>query len=98
MARGGASHRLARMELSKSLPPDPTDLIDWMNGEGVLDLDWDFPVDGNLAEAGLDSKATSRLVTAVEDQFGFELGSLDLTKSNIGTPKALAALIASKLD
>ena len=82
------------MEVSKKNSPTPTEVIDWLNDEGVLELDWDFPEDGNLAEAGLDSMAVMQLVVAVEDRFGIELGPEDLTKANLATPTTLAALIA----
>ena len=62
------------MEVSKKNSPTPTEVIDWLNDEGVLELDWDFPEDGDLFEAGLDSMAVMQLVVAVEDRFGIELG------------------------
>ena len=86
----------ARMESSKNLSPNPTELIDWLNGEGLLELDWDFPEDGDLFAAGLDSMAVMQLVVAVEDEYGVELGPDDLTRANLATPTTLAALIASK--
>jgi|APGre2960657404_1045060.scaffolds.fasta_scaffold130390_2 acyl carrier protein len=86
----------ARMAISKNLKIDPTDLIDWMNGEGLLELDWDFPHDGDLAAAGLDSHAVVQLVVAVEDEYGVELLPADLTRENLATPASLAALISSK--
>ena len=82
------------MEVSKKNSPTPTEIIDWLNDEGVLELDWDFPEDGDLFEAGLDSMAVMQLVVAVEDRFGMELGPEDLTKANLATPTTLAALIA----
>ena len=82
------------MEVSKKNTPTPTELIDWLNDEGVIELDWDFPEEGDLFEAGLDSMAVMQLVVAVEDRFGIELGPEDLTKANLATPTTLAALIA----
>lgn len=82
------------MEVSKKNSPTPTEVIDWLNDEGVLELDWDFPEDGDLFTAGLDSMAVMQLVVAVEDRFGIELGPEDLTKANLATPTTLAALIA----
>ncbi|MEO5913178.1 MAG: phosphopantetheine-binding protein [Luteolibacter sp.] len=76
--------------------PSPTELIDWLNDEGVLELDWDFPEDGDLFTAGLDSMAVMQLVVAVEDRFEVELGPEDLTRANLATPTTLAALIAVK--
>jgi acyl carrier protein len=84
------------MEVSKKNTPTPTELIDWLNDEGVMELDWDFPEDGDLFAAGLDSMAVMQLVVAVEDRFGIELGPEELTKANLATPTTLAALIASK--
>lgn len=84
------------MESSKQMSPNPTELIDWMNAEGLLELDWDFPEEGDLFAAGLDSMAVMQLVTAVEDEYGVELGPDDLTPANLATPKTLAALIAAK--
>jgi len=84
------------MESSKHLSPTPTDLIDWLNAEGLLELDWDFPEDGDLFAAGLDSMAVMQLVVAVEDEYGVELGPDDLTRKNLATPTTLAALITAK--
>ena len=85
------------MEVTNKKSPTPTELIDWLNDEGVIDLDWDFPEDGDLFEAGLDSLATVRLVTAVEDRFEFELVAEVLTRANLATPTTLAALIAARI-
>ena len=67
-----------------------------MNDEGVLELDWDFPEDGDLFTAGLDSMAVMQLVVAVEDRYAVELGPEDLTRVNLATPITLASLIAAK--
>ncbi len=85
------------MEVTNKKSPTPVELIDWLNDEGVIDLDWDFPEDGDLFEAGLDSLATVRLMAAVEDQFDFELVAEDLTRANLATPTTLAALLAARL-
>jgi len=84
------------METSKHISPSPTDLIDWLNGEGLLDLDWDFPEDGDLLEAGLNASVVARLVMAVADTYNVELESADLTPANLATPRTLATLISSK--
>ena len=86
------------MEVSKKNSPTPTELIDWLNDEGVLELEWDFPVDGDLFTAGLDSMAVMQLVVAVEDRYGVELGPEDLSRANLATPVTLAALIAVKIS
>ena len=67
-----------------------------MNGEGLLELDWDFPEDGDLFEAGLDSMGIMQLVSAVEDEYGVELEPGDLTPGNLATPTTLAKLISGK--
>ncbi len=85
------------MEVTNKKAPTPVELIDWLNDEGVIDLDWDFPEDGDLIEAGLDSLAIVRLVAAVEDRFEVELVAEDLTRANLATPTTLAALIAARL-
>jgi acyl carrier protein len=82
------------MEVTNKNSPTPVELIDWLNDEGVIDLDWDFPEDGDLFEAGLDSLAIARLVAAVEDRFGVELVGEDLSRENLATPTTLAALVA----
>jgi acyl carrier protein len=83
------------MEVTKKqTSPTPVELIDWLNDEGVMELDWDFPEDGDLIAAGLDSMAVMQLVVAVEDRYAIELAPEDLTKENLATPVTLAALIA----
>jgi hypothetical protein len=84
------------MEVSKKNSLTPTELIDWLNDEGILELDWDFPEDGDLVAAGLNPTVTAQLVVAVEDRFGIELGSGDLTPANLATPVTLAALLGSR--
>lgn len=85
------------MAVTKKNSPTPTELIDWLNDEGVLELDWDFPEDGNLAGAGLDSVAVVQLVAAVEDRYELELAPEDLTAAHLATPTSLAARIAELL-
>lgn len=84
------------MRSSKNVLPNPTELIDWLNHEGLVELDWDFPEDGDLLAAGLDSMAVMQLVVALEEQFGLELGPDDLTQANLASPRTLAALIVAK--
>jgi len=84
------------MEVTNKKSPTPVELIDWLNDEGVIELDWDFPEDGDLVAAGLDSLAIVRLVAAVEDRFEVELGVDDLTRAHLATPTTLAALISVK--
>jgi len=85
------------MAFSKHLSPTPTDLIDWLNGEGLLELDWDFPEDGDLFAAGLNSPAVIQAVAiAIEDFFGIELKPAELTRDNLATPQTMAAMIAAR--
>ena len=84
------------MDASKHLSPSPTDLIDWLNGEGLLDLDWDFPENGDLVAAGLTSAVVTQMVIAVEDEYGVSLVSADLTPANLATPLSLAKLISKR--
>jgi acyl carrier protein len=92
-----ASHGFSHMEVTKkNTSPTPVELIDWLNDEGVMELDWDFPEDGDLIAAGMDSMAVMQLVVAVEDRYGIELALEDLTKEHLATPLTLAALIALK--
>jgi acyl carrier protein len=86
------------MRATKNKAPNPTELIDWLNDEGLVELDWDFPEDGDLIAAGLDSMAVMQLVVAVEDFFGVELTPDNLTRANLESPRKLAALIASKMS
>jgi len=85
------------MATAKHLSPSPTELIDWLNAEGVLELDWDFPDDGDLFAAGLNSNTVLQcMVIAVEDKYGVVLDDEDLTRVNLATPATLANLIAVK--
>lgn len=84
----------ARMEASKCLSPTATELIDWLAGENLLDLEWDFPEDGDLAAAGLDSEVIAQMVIAVEEEYGVELKKADLTPQNLATPLSLAKTIS----
>ncbi|MCU0752882.1 MAG: acyl carrier protein [Akkermansiaceae bacterium] len=84
------------MEASEHLSPTPTELIDWLSHEGIVELDWDFPEDGDLAAAGLDSMAVMRLVVALEEEYGVELDPDDLTRAHLASPRALAELITSR--
>lgn len=83
------------MRVSKNKAPNTTELIDWLTDEGIVELDWDFPEDGDLIEAGLDSEAISQLASAVEEYFGMELTAEQLAPENISTPLKIVTLIAS---
>lgn len=84
------------MSLKKDLSPCPTELIDWINGEGFLDLDWDFPEDGDLYEAGLDDSILVELTAAIEGEYEIEMNPSEFKKAKIKTPCQLAALIGKK--
>lgn len=86
------------MESSENLTPTPTELIDWLSHEGIVDLDWDFPEDGDLPAAGLDSMAVMRLVVALDEEYGIVLEPEDLTRAHIASPRALAALIKQRIS
>ena len=86
------------MRVSNKNSLTPTELIDWLNDEGVIELDWDFPEDGDLAQAGLDSTAVVQLVAAIHDRFDLELEPKDLTRENLATPISLAAFIAVRVS
>ena len=76
---------------------EASEIIDWLNREGLLELDDGFPEDGDLATAGMDSMAVMQLVVAAEQEFGVVLGPADLTRANLATPRSLASLIAAKM-
>ena len=84
------------MERANNLAPSATDLIDWINGEEILELDWDFPENGDLHKAGMDSNVVVELTAAIEMEYGVEMVPQDLKKQKIKTPIQLAQLIASK--
>lgn len=82
----GGSHKLM----------DGGAIVGWLREEGILELEDDFPEDGDLFLAGLDSMAVMQLVVAAEERFGAVLESRDLSKERLATPRALAGLIAEK--
>ncbi len=62
----------------------------------MVELGPDFPVDGDLFSAGLDSMAVMQLVVAAEEKFGVILGPADITRENLATPQAMAVLFSMK--
>ena len=76
----------------------PKVVIDWLNEESMVELGDDFSADGDLFAAGLDSMAVMQLVVAAEEKFGVILGPEDITRAHLATPRAMAALISSKLE
>lgn len=75
---------------------NPQEITDWLNEEGMVELDPGFPADGDLFAAGLDSMAVMQLVVAAEEKFGVVLGPEDITRDNLSTPRAMAGLFAGK--
>lgn len=75
---------------------NPEEVTAWLNEEGMVELEEGFPSDGDLFSAGLDSMAVMQLVVAAEEKFGVVLGPEDMTRANLSTPKAMAALLAEK--
>lgn len=82
------------MESSKRLSPSPTELIDWLAAENILDLEWDFPEDGDLEAAGMDANVVAQMVIAIEEEFGVVLEKSDLTPQNLASPLTLAKTIS----
>jgi len=76
---------------------EASEIIAWLNREGLLELDEGFPEDGDLATAGMDSMAVMQLVVAAEQEYGVILGPADLTRANLATPRSLASLISAKM-
>jgi len=74
----------------------PEAVIDWLNEEGMVELDPSFAANDDLFAAGLDSMAVMQLVVAAEEKFGVVLGPEDMTRANLSTPESLATLISSK--
>ncbi|WP_193211859.1 phosphopantetheine-binding protein [Luteolibacter marinus] len=68
-----------------------------LRDEGIAELAVDFPADGNLFDAGMDSMAVMQLIVVAEERFGAVIGPADAGRENLETPAALARLIASKV-
>ena len=71
-------------------------IINWLRDEAILTLEENFPPQGNLFTAGLDSMAVMQLVVAAEESFQTILTPADLTRENLSTPNSLANLITNK--
>lgn len=76
-----------------NLEVNADEVIGWLRSEGILDLPEGFSANDDLFLAGLDSMAVMQLVVAAEERFGVVLRAADLSKENLGTAAALAALI-----
>lgn len=62
----------------------------------VLELAADFPADGDLFEAGMDSMAIMQLLLHLEEEFGTNIPMAEVTRENFSTTIAIARLVASK--
>lgn len=62
----------------------------------VLELPVDFPQDGDLFEAGLDSMAIMQLLLHLEEDFGAKIPMGEVTAENFSTTAAIARLVAVK--
>ena len=78
--------------------PTARELSAWLASEGIVETGADFPDDGDLFGAGLDSMAVMQLVVAAEDAYHVILGPEDLTREQLRTPQTLAKLFARKIS
>ena len=76
--------------------PTADEVMTMLREEGLVDLTEDFPADGDLFVAGLDSMAVMQLIVVVEERFAAVIGPEDVGRENLGTPAALAGLIGRK--
>lgn len=65
-------------------------------GDRVLSLDSAFGKDDDLYAAGLDSMAIMQLLLAVEEEFGISLPVESVSRKNLSSVSALAALLREK--
>jgi len=72
------------------------DLLIKVIGDRVLSLDSSFGKDDDLYAAGLDSMAIMQLLLAVEEEFGISLPVESVSRSNLASVSALAALVRDK--
>ena len=85
-------HRLPSM----SMEVEGSTVIEWLRSEEILTLAESFSTRDDLFLAGLDSMAVMQLVVAAEERFGVRLQAVDLSKENLGTAEALAALFTTR--
>lgn len=76
--------------------PTADEVMVMLREEGLVDLAADFPADGDLFVAGLDSMAVMQLIVVVEERYHAVIGPEDAGRENLGTPAALAGLIGRK--
>ena len=77
--------------------PTARQLSAWLASEGIVETGGNFPDDGDLFGAGLDSMAVMQLVVAAEEAYAVVLGPEDLTRDQLRTPRALADLFSQKI-
>jgi hypothetical protein len=68
-------------------------LIDWLSAEDLLELDWDFPEDGDLNEAGMDEETVQRIIAALEDEYGVILENGEIAVGKKITPLDIVRMI-----
>lgn len=78
--------------------PTAAELSAWLASEGIVETGEQFPDEGDLFGAGLDSMAVMQLVVAAEEAYGVILAPEDLTREHLQTPQALAALFFKKIQ
>jgi len=65
--------------------------------EGVLELEGEFCVDGDLYAEGLDSMGLMQLMLLLEQEFGVRFGAEDLGRENFGSISAIGKLVVKHL-
>jgi len=81
------------MSSTRRSSPTPTELIDWLSAEDLLELDWDFPEDGDLNEAGMDEETVQRIIAALEDEYGVILENGEIAVGKKITPLDIVRMI-----
>lgn len=76
--------------------PTADEVIAMLRDEGLAEVDGNFPSDGDLFAAGMDSMAVMQLIVIAEERYGAVIGPEDAGRENLGTPAALAALIGRR--
>lgn len=64
----------------------------------VLELPADFPEDGDLFGAGMDSMGIMQLLLHLEEEFGVKIPMGEVTTENFSTTAAIARLVAAKTN
>jgi acyl carrier protein len=77
-----------------TLEQELIELISWQ----LLDVPQGLEASSNLPAAGLDSMAIMQLLILIEDRYGLWLPETDLVKENFADVRALAALLAKRLN